>query len=61
MFKTIFSGHDKIWEGHKKVGGPAPECPAPWLARGLVLRTKVAFTFTRVKYIALQVQFTCSV
>jgi len=53
MFKTNFSEHNKIWEGHKKACDPAPECSAPWLARGLVFRTEVAFTFTRVKYIAL--------
>jgi len=57
MFKTNFSGRNKIWEGHKTTWGPAPECPAPWLARGLVLRKKVAFTVTRVKYIALYSTF----
>jgi len=51
-FKTNVSGHNKIWEGHKKTWGPCPRMSHPWLARGLVLRTKVAFTFTRVKYIA---------
>jgi len=32
MFKTNFSGHNKIREGHKKIlGGPARECLAPCL------------------------------
>jgi len=31
MFKTNFSGHNKIREGHKKLGVPARECLAPWL------------------------------
>jgi len=31
MLKTNFSGHNKIREGHRKVGGPACECLAPWL------------------------------
>jgi len=52
MFKTNFSGHNKIWEGHKQIGGPCPQMPR-LVVRGLVLRTKVAFTLTRVKYIAL--------
>jgi len=52
MFKTNLSGHNKIMEGHKKPWGPCPRMPRP-MARGLVLRTKVAFTLTRVKYIAL--------
>jgi len=53
MFKTNFSGHKKFGRGTRNLEGPAPECPTPWLASGLVLRTKVAFTFTRVKCIAL--------
>jgi len=57
MFKTNFSGHKKLWSA-KKLGGPARECLAP---SGLVVRTKVVFTLTTVKYIALQVQFACSV
>jgi len=27
MFKTNFSGHNKIWEGTIKSGGHGPECP----------------------------------
>ena len=52
MFKTIFSGHNKIREGHKKTWGSCPRMPRP-VSMGLVLRTKVALTLTRVKYIAL--------
>jgi len=52
MLKTNFSGHNKIREGHKKLGGSCLRMPRP-VASGLVLRTKVAFTITRVKYIAL--------
>jgi len=52
MFKTNFSGRNKIKERHKKTWGPSPRMPRP-MAKGLVLRTKVAFTLTRVKYIAL--------
>jgi len=53
MFKTIFLDTKKFGRGTKNLEGPSLECPNPWLASGLVLRTKVAFTFTRVKYIAL--------
>jgi len=31
MFKTNFSRHNKIREGHKNLGGPAREYLAPWL------------------------------
>ena len=30
MFKTNFSGHNKIWDTHKKFGGTAPNSPL-WL------------------------------
>jgi len=39
--------------GTKNLEGSVPECPGPWLAKGLIPRTKVAFIFTTVKYIAL--------
>jgi len=39
MFRTNFSGHNKIWERHKKLGGPALECPAPWLGAWSFERT----------------------
>ena len=52
MFDTNFSGHKKIREGYKKSWGPCPRMPRP-VARGLVLRTKVAFTLIKVNYIAL--------
>jgi len=38
MFKTNFSGHNKIWEGHKTTWWPCPQMPRTG-ARGLVLRT----------------------
>jgi len=47
MLRQIFLDTTKFGRGRKKLGGPAPECPAPWLARRLVLRTKVAFTVTK--------------
>ena len=60
MFKTNFSGHTtKFGRGTKNLD-PCPWMPRP-VARGLVLRTKVAFTLTRVKYIAYSVQFACTV
>jgi len=55
MLKTNFAGHNEIREEHKKLEGPCPRVPRP-VARGLVLRTKVAFTLTRVKYIALRAE-----
>jgi len=50
--RQFFLDTTKLWRGTKKLGWPFPRMPRP-VARGLVLRTKVAFTLTRVKYIAL--------
>jgi len=49
MFKTSFSGHNKIWWGPKKLGGTVPECP-PWLRTWFVGRRCGS---TRMEYIAL--------
>jgi len=50
--RRFFLDTTKLGRGTKKLGGPCPRMPRP-VARGLVLRTTVAFTLTRVKYIAL--------
>jgi len=42
MFKTKFSGHNKIW-GSQKIGGTAPECPpaATWQQLGITFRLSI--------------------
>jgi len=51
MFLRQFFWTQQNLGGAQKTWGPCPRMPCP-VARGLVLRTKVAFTLTRVKYIA---------
>jgi len=60
MFETYVSGYTKIWGEQKYSGCSSPECPDSYGPRSSK-KTRKKSHLTRVKDIALEVQFACSV